>query len=97
MATTEAEVDSHQTEIAPGVAFPPLSGKRVHLRPVLQSDYDFLYRLFTAEDHTFLWRFRGAAPGPEAFLQMLWQNVLCQFIVSDQRTGDPVGLMALRI
>jgi RimJ/RimL family protein N-acetyltransferase len=63
------------------------------LRPVSEADYEYLYGLFTREEHTFLWRFRGAAPGPEVFVQMLWQNVLCQFVVIRRKDSSRVGLI----
>jgi RimJ/RimL family protein N-acetyltransferase len=73
--------------------FPPLVGRRVTLRPVLQLDYEFLYQVFTHQELNFLWRFRGSTPNPDGFMQALWQNVLVQFMIERRSNGSPVGLI----
>jgi hypothetical protein len=42
---------------------------------------------------TTLWRYRGATPSPEQFVQTLWQEVLAMFTVVRVRTQEPVGLV----
>ena len=80
------------TEVIHGVPnAPSLSGRRVSLRAVRDTDYDFLYQLAVDEEMGFRWRHRGETPGPEAFHQALWNGVLVQFVICDRRTGDPVG------
>ncbi len=73
----------------------PLTGRRVRLRPVEARDYEWLYRLATAEGHGQRWRLRGATPSPEAFVTFLWQNTLYQAVIERLDTHEPVGLVQL--
>jgi RimJ/RimL family protein N-acetyltransferase len=72
---------------------PPLRSRRVFLRAVHAGDLDYLYALFTRPDITFMWRLRGATPPPDQFANLLWQNVLCQFMIC-RRSGEPIGLIS---
>jgi RimJ/RimL family protein N-acetyltransferase len=69
-----------------------LDSRRVVLRPITQRDYDFLYTLSVHPEITFYWRFKGGTPPPEQFPQLLWQGVLCQFLITDRR-GRPAGII----
>jgi RimJ/RimL family protein N-acetyltransferase len=69
----------------------PLVGRHVRLRPILPSDYEYLYELETNEQITWRWRFRGTTPSPEQFAQMLWEGVLVQFIVEHRETRQRIG------
>jgi RimJ/RimL family protein N-acetyltransferase len=72
---------------------PPLTGRRVRLRSIFPSDYDYLYALATSEDMGYRWRFRGMSPSPEAFPQGLWHQVLAQFIIERVENGQRLGLV----
>lgn len=50
-----------------------------------------MYGLYSRPEVTFLWRFRGATPPPEQFPSMLWNGVLCQFIICQRTNGMPLG------
>jgi RimJ/RimL family protein N-acetyltransferase len=76
--------------IAPSV---PLSGRRVRLRAVLASDYEFLFQLAVDERTAPHWRYRGAPPRPEAFIGELWNGVLTQFIVERKDRNERLGLV----
>src|SRR5262249_53583526 len=71
----------------------PLSGRRVRLRAVVASDYEFLFRLATDERTGPRWRYRGLPPRPEEFVRDLWQQVLVQFLVERVDSGEPLGLV----
>jgi RimJ/RimL family protein N-acetyltransferase len=76
--------------VAPSV---PLAGRRVRLRAVLASDYDFLFQLAVDERTAPHWRYRGAPPRPEAFIGELWDGVLTQFIVERKDQRERLGLV----
>jgi RimJ/RimL family protein N-acetyltransferase len=76
--------------VAPSV---PMAGRRVHLRAVLASDYDFLFQLAVDERTAPHWRYRGAPPRPEAFVGELWDGVLTQFIVERKDQRERLGLV----
>lgn len=66
--------------------------RRVSLRPVTTSDYDWIYSTSLSEATSYRWRTRGATPSPEAFVQHLWNAVLCQFILEASETKERLGL-----
>jgi RimJ/RimL family protein N-acetyltransferase len=72
---------------------PATQGRRIALRPVNPSDYDFLFHLSTTPSMTYRWRTRGHTPSPEEFQSMLWAGVLCQFIIERSNDGEPLGLI----
>jgi RimJ/RimL family protein N-acetyltransferase len=76
--------------VAPSV---PLAGRRVRLRAVLASDYEFLFQLAVDERTAPHWRYRGAPPRPEAFIGELWDGVLTQFIVERKDRSERLGLV----
>ena len=41
------------------------------------------------------WRFRGSTPGPEQWVQSLWQSVLAQYIVVPLSEPSPAGLVII--
>lgn len=67
--------------------------RRPELRPVLRSDYDWLYLQMTSVDVGWRWRFRGATPSPEAFASALWREVLCQYVIVDGPTRKSLGFV----
>jgi RimJ/RimL family protein N-acetyltransferase len=71
----------------------PLSGRRVRLRAVVASDYDFLFVLATDPRTAPSWRYRSAPPRPEEFVRDLWHNVLVQYLVEHVDTGERLGLV----
>jgi RimJ/RimL family protein N-acetyltransferase len=72
---------------------PTWQGRRVTLRPVASSDLRFVYRISLDPSIAFRWRYRGALPTEAEFTQSLFSGVLVQFVVSNKRTGDPLGLV----
>ncbi|CAN5580375.1 hypothetical protein BH20ACT2_BH20ACT2_09520 [soil metagenome] len=73
---------------------PSLTGRRVRLRALHQSDFDFLYQLAADEQVGFRWRTRGLTPAPDAFLALVWAGVDVQFVIVDQRTERLIGLVS---
>ncbi len=70
---------------------PTLTGRRTTLRPVDESDYDFLYALGCDEELGFRWRHRGETPSPDAFHQGLWTGILAQFVICANADSQRVG------
>lgn len=85
-AGTLPEVRRH-LEIQP----PSRQGRFVSLVPLASRHTEFLYGLAVDEAVGFRWRFRGAIPSLEQFQACLWDAVLCQFVVIDRRSQQPVG------
>lgn len=79
-------VDAHG-----GTRSAPLVGRRVRLRPVQPSDYEYLYALATDDEVSHRWRFRGTTPSPDAFVQLLWQHSVVQFVVEHKESGRRIG------
>lgn len=71
---------------------PPLIGRHIRLRPVLQTDYEYLYKLSMLPEVGFRWRTQGTSLNPATFAETLWRDVMVQFIVESQSTGEPIGL-----
>jgi len=70
----------------------PVMGDRAfRLDPVQPEDVGFLYTLAAQPDTSFRWRYRGAAPSFQRFVDDMWQQVLVQYVA--RRTGDntPAG------
>ncbi|MGO9955502.1 MAG: GNAT family N-acetyltransferase [Solirubrobacteraceae bacterium] len=70
-----------------------LDGRHVYLRPVLVGDYAALSAAEQTGELAIRWRFRGATPSPERWVQNLWQNILAQFIVVRRSDNRPLGLV----
>lgn len=70
----------------------PLTGARVRLVPLFQRHYDWLYDLALSEWGGARWRFRGSTPSPARFAEVLWQQVLAQFVVC-AHSGEPLGIV----
>jgi RimJ/RimL family protein N-acetyltransferase len=70
---------------------PRLTGRRVHLRPIVEADYGFLFALETDEEMGYRWRHRGETPSPEVFVRDLWMNALVQFVVCGNHDDEPIG------
>lgn len=61
--------------------------RNTRLVPVTPNHYPMLYEWSTAPAASFRWRFHGGTPSPEQFNEALWSGVLCQFVVSDERSA----------
>lgn len=73
---------------------PPVSGRRVFLRLVMQADYDLIRMVESSGQNQVLYRHKGTTPSPEEFVARLWAGVLAQFMVCEKSTGRPVGIVA---
>ena len=73
------------------VESPPLTGRRLRLRPVMPRDHDYLYRLSTHPDVTWRWRYRGESIPFEQFVQQLWGGTLVHFVVERIEGNQPIG------
>jgi len=89
----EGGATTRREDEAPGFALPRLAGRSVVLRPVVQQDYDVLRLALLSEGMALHWRYRGATPAPEQFVEQLWAGVLCQFIVTTPNDPRPRGLV----
>lgn len=67
-------------------------GRFVRLRSVTPEDYPWLYALASSDEHVGRWRYRGALPRPEVFVEQLWADVHAQMIV-ESRNGAAIGLV----
>ena len=65
----------------------------VALVPVTAADEAMLFGWFTDPRSLQRFRLRGQTPSPEAFHRLLWEGVVCQFIVC-RDGGVPVGLVS---
>jgi RimJ/RimL family protein N-acetyltransferase len=72
---------------------PQLSPRRTKLRPIAPKDHGPLYELAVSQEINWLWRFRGATPTFQQFVQSLHTGVLCQFVVTAADADDPLGLV----
>lgn len=70
-----------------------LQGRYCSLRTVSQADYGWLYGLFTSPENHMTWRLRGGTPSPDAFVRLLWDSVLTQYVAVDDE-GKPAGLVS---
>lgn len=84
-----------------GTAATPLSeisiyalGRRVILRSVVPEDERWIYETAVSEEDGYKWRLRGQVIPYDAFMEQLWADVLCQYVVS-ARSGDgqPLALL----
>jgi RimJ/RimL family protein N-acetyltransferase len=74
-----------------GTGAPPLTGRRVRLRPVLPDDHDYLHRLANHPDVAVNWRYRGPSPSPWQFAQDLWTGTLAHFVAERKLNGQRFG------
>jgi RimJ/RimL family protein N-acetyltransferase len=72
---------------------PQLAGTRVRLRPIEQSDLEFLYQVSMIPQNAFRWRTRGTILDRQDFLASLKTGVLVQFVVEKKVSALPVGLI----
>jgi len=70
---------------------PRMVSARVLMRPITPEDYPALYRMSVTEPVNSLWRFRGATPGFDEFVQTLFRGVLCQFAMTSPTDGKIIG------
>lgn len=90
-------LDTNGIDAEPSVPIPRvrLVGRSVALRPISQSDYDFLRNAELSESLGPRWRFRGSTPAPEQYPQTLWQGVSAQFMIVQVGSFRPIGLVSL--
>jgi RimJ/RimL family protein N-acetyltransferase len=74
---------------------PPLSSRRLRLRPIRERDRAFLYDLMTSPESGGRVRFGGATPSPEKVASSLWESVLAQFVVEGIASNEQLGLVAV--
>lgn len=94
MATTPDLSTTPQADWVTERARQVLRGKRTSLRTVAAPDYDFLYWLNSQPEMLIRWRYRGATPNPDAFVALLWKDVLAQFIIESTSSSQAVGLVS---
>jgi RimJ/RimL family protein N-acetyltransferase len=68
-------------------------GRRVQLRPIMPTDYPYLYDLSNQAGSQATWRHRGHAISPEQFPSVLWGSVLTQFLIVSRQSCRPCGLV----
>lgn len=73
---------------------PPLAGRYIYLRPVTPTDYQSLRAIDLSSDIGVRWRFRGATPTTEQWIQAS-TAALAQFIIARQLDHKPIGLVTL--
>jgi [ribosomal protein S5]-alanine N-acetyltransferase len=73
---------------------PQLESTRVQLRAVTPEAYRSLYEIALEEQVNFRWRYGGAVPHFEQFVQGIHNGVLAQFLVSAPRTNKTIGLVS---
>src|SRR5690242_17733633 len=78
-------------DVAPRTTGPPLSGRRVRLRSVVPTDYDYLYRLANHQVVAPNWRYRGPSPSPGQFAHDLWAGTLVHFMAVRKVNGQRFG------
>jgi RimJ/RimL family protein N-acetyltransferase/aryl carrier-like protein len=70
---------------------PRLVTPALRLTPIEPDDIGFLYTLATAPETSFRWRYRGAPPQFERFVDELWGQVLVQYVARRAEDHQPVG------
>jgi RimJ/RimL family protein N-acetyltransferase len=70
-----------------------LETNAVRLRVIRDSDVPALYQSATDPRWSHRWRYRGATPSIQDFVDQLGQGVLAQFIVERKEDGSPAGLV----
>jgi RimJ/RimL family protein N-acetyltransferase len=82
-------------EGAPRFRAPSLHGKTVYLRALQPSDYPYLQFAETSTELAPRWRFRGETPAPEQWIQATFTDVLAQFLVVEQGSDTPLGMVVV--
>lgn len=75
----------------PDFAAPSLFGRHVYLRPMTPQDYGFVRMMDLSEQLGVRWRFRGATPSAEQWVQA-GGSVLAQFLVIRAADQAPLGM-----
>jgi hypothetical protein len=93
----ETAIDLAPPPVANAKDFAPpvVEGRHIYLRPVTPGDYGWMQKADSAGDLSIRWRFRGATPSPEQWLQSIWGGTLAQFLVVERRGDQPKGVVAL--
>jgi len=74
-------------------ASPKLATNRIRLRPLSPADHRPLYDLVLSDEINYLWRFRGATPSFNQFVESLQPGVLCQFAICPAGKDDLLGIV----
>jgi RimJ/RimL family protein N-acetyltransferase len=72
---------------------PPLDLGRVALRPIRPQDHEWLYELETHPHLIHRWRLGGRTPSPEQFQRLLWDGIVCQYLVIEKASNSRTGLV----
>lgn len=59
------------------------------------ADFEWLYRASLDPSQAWQWRYGGATPAREQFLQLLHEGVTCQYVVEQRSTGAAFGHVSL--
>ena len=78
-----------------GLPRPSLLTRRLALRPLNQADHGRLYELSVTPRTIHTWRFAGAVPTFEEFVQSLNQGVHFQLVIAKRDSFEPIGLINL--
>jgi hypothetical protein len=70
-------------------------GRRVILRSVVAEGERWIYEAAVSEEDGYRWRLRGQVIPYDKFMEQLWSDVLCQYVVS-ARGGDGQALALLQ-
>ncbi|MEI8238409.1 MAG: GNAT family N-acetyltransferase [Actinomycetota bacterium] len=70
-------------------------GRRIVLRPVLQSDYPRLHAIENDPATMATWRYRGQMPTPAEYESALWLHTAQIMVVESKRTGEVIGYTQL--
>jgi RimJ/RimL family protein N-acetyltransferase len=68
---------------------------RVALRPLLPSDFNFVYELAVSLDAGRTWKFRGTTPSPDVVMRQLYDGVVLQQLIVMRLSGEPVGISGI--
>ena len=72
---------------------PPLRSTRVALRPVVPGDTPRLFEMAFSPNNCHRWRYFGGSTSFAEFDRLLWDRVLCQFVVTRASNPVPIGLV----
>lgn len=88
-----APLDDPPSSLRRAGAPPSLAGSWVQLRPVVPSDYPFLYELTANPQYGFAWRGRAGQPTYDDFVRTLGVGVFQQFLVTTVDGRRRLGLV----
>jgi len=72
---------------------PAMSWRDVLLRPLRASDYEYVQTAETTGELAARWRFHGATPGPQEWVERTFAGVLAQYLVFTSPSAPPIGIV----